>query len=81
MKKLLILIPFILLSCKNDVIPTFNDKNRPFVITKIESINDNQAEYYSNDKNNNNQAGLVVNRPSIILPSRMFNIGDTIIIR
>ena len=69
MKKLIIL-SLLLVSCNNTNTPII-DSSKPFIVTNIESIRGNGMSKYSNHSTD------FINQ-SIILPSRMYNIGDTI---
>jgi len=71
-----ILLVFTLSSC-GDYTPMLNSKN-PFVVHSIVNIGHGFSEYYGNvDASYDNFLG---GRPTIVLPTKMFNIGDTITI-
>ena len=77
MKKVLIfvvvLLGIITQSCFPDISPIIGDPERPFIVNKIVSINSGMSKYFGSLS-----VGLYNNKPSLVLPSRMFNIGDTI---
>jgi len=66
--RLFVFIVFIVLtSCSST--PTIDGKS-PFIVREIRTVDDSMSEYVS--------YVMTVGYPTIILPSRMYNIGDTI---
>ena len=63
----------IITSCDTYGVPVFNS-DKPFVVVKITKINNKFSEYCSRSSD----AFIIYN--VIELPSRMYNIGDTITI-
>ena len=73
----LFVISSLLLAC--DSTPIING-TKPFVVTKIDNIGNGMCEYYGDETARWDGSGFS-GRPSIVLPSRMYNIGDTILIK
>lgn len=80
--KTILLFLFIgsMVSCGYET-PKLNDTENPFIVEKINQVNLTHSKYYGND----NLAGGGYNffgswTPVIMLPTGMYNIGDTIII-
>ena len=77
----LVLIALLATSCGNEQ-PILNDINSPFVIYEISKYNDTHSSYC----NSMDGSGSTRNKPfgsgfaRIVLPTGMYNIGDTIII-
>lgn len=78
MKKILFLAA-ILVSCSgSDTTPQL-DGDKPFIVTSIEQLPEaNMAEYFGTE--GYDMRGFSNRHPSIILPIRLYNIGDTITI-
>ena len=77
MKKITFLITLLILvatSCRN--VPIIGGKSKPFVVGEIVNMGDNMSKYYAESWDSGR--GLYITVPSVILPSKMFNIGDTI---
>lgn len=72
----LLLILVILQSC-GDRSPII-DGEKPFVVGKILKYNDTHSKYYATDEESGVLANIVQDYPMIVLPSRMYRIGDTI---
>jgi len=78
MKKIIFIILISLLfSCTT--IPILNNIYIPFIVGKIEKF-DNEFSIYTSSTMSN-KIKLAGNHPSIILPTGMYNIGDTIILK
>lgn len=71
-----LLVVVILQSCGNRA-PIINGE-KPFIVEKIEKYNETHSKYYAAD----NESGIFYSkaqgRPLIVLPSGMYQIGDTI---
>lgn len=77
MKKLLIIIPLILLwSCDTHPAPVLNSTN-PFIVEEIYDIGNGMAEYYGKT-NSGYHYNQRLNSPLIVLPAKWYNIGDTV---
>jgi len=75
----LFVISSLLLAC--DRTPIINGA-KPFVVTKIDDIGNGMCEYYGTaEANEANKKNVFNVLPSIVLPSRMYNIKDTILIK
>jgi hypothetical protein len=77
MKKITLLITLLILvatSCRN--VPMIGSNSHPFVVSEIYKINDKLSKYYAESWSSG--YGNYLTNPSVILPSKMFNIGDTI---
>lgn len=59
-----------------DSTPIIDSKN-PFVVNQINEIGDDMSEYYGGNSARWG-ANPLSGRPSIVLPSRIYNIGDTV---
>jgi hypothetical protein len=79
MKKILLLIILIYLlqSCGNRI-PVIDGPD-PFVVGSIERYSLTHSKYYSDNLNSGVNSFLSQSNPVLILPSRMFQIGDTIV--
>ena len=81
MKKLVILIFVIILTACGHDSPKFNDFNDPFVVDKIEHYAGNLSLYTSRVSKGNVDNYFWKGTACIALPTGMYNIGDTIIIK
>jgi hypothetical protein len=79
MKKivLLIILIYLLQSCGNRM-PVIDGPD-PFVVGSIERYSLTHSKYYSDNLNSGVNSFLSQSSPVLILPSRMFQIGDTIV--
>jgi hypothetical protein len=79
MKKivLLIILIYLLQSCGNRI-PVIDGPD-PFVVGSIERYSLTHSKYYSDNLNSGVNSFLSQSNPVLILPSRMFQIGDTIV--
>ena len=79
MKKivLLIILIYLLQSCGNKI-PVIDGPD-PFVVGSIERYSLTHSKYYSDNLNSGVNSFLSQSNPVLILPSRMFQIGDTIV--
>jgi hypothetical protein len=79
MKKivLLIILIYLLQSCGNRM-PVIDGPD-PFVVGSIERYSLTHSKYYSDNLNSGVNSFLSQSNPVLILPSRMFQIGDTIV--
>jgi hypothetical protein len=79
MKKILLLIILIYLlqSCGNRM-PVIDGPD-PFVVGSIERYSLTHSKYYSDNLNSGVNSFSSQSNPVLILPSRMFQIGDTIV--
>ena len=81
---LIILVALFVLSLQScdDTTPVIGNHLKPFIVNEIEQINSGthkgMSEYYGGHLAGYQRNGLFGKNPSLILPSRMFNIGDTI---
>lgn len=50
---------------------------KPFVVQRVSEIGDNMCEYFGDHPSGYDGTGFS-GKPSIVLPCRMYNIGDTI---
>ena len=60
--------------------PIIGDEQKPFVVVKIVSIDDEFCSYYGSIEARYG-ANINADHPEIVLPKRLFNIGDTIKIK
>jgi len=82
MKKLTILICIIILTACGYETPKLNDIETPFVVDKIKQIDNTHSKYQANNVNAGGGYNLFGSwQCVIILPTGMYNIGDTIIIK
>jgi len=51
---------------------------KPFVVGMIEKYNDTHSRYFAIDCASGDWTNIFEGRPMLILPSRMYQIGDTI---
>lgn len=54
------------------------DGEKPFVVGKIVKYNDTHSKYFAVDDASGEWSSNFEGKPMIILPSRMYQIGDTI---
>lgn len=73
---ILIISSISLTSCSRKTAEICDGCKYPFVVGKIEYYNEKMSTYYADIKYNGSGNNFMKSR--IILPSRMFNIGDTI---
>ena len=71
---MLFMICYIFYSC--DSTPIIDGKS-PFIVNQIDDIGNGMCEYYGNHDVSYNANGFS-GRPTIVLPSKLYNIGDTI---
>lgn len=71
-----LLVVVVLQSCGNSN-PIINGET-PFVVGRIEQYNKTHSKYFAIDDKSGEFATVFEGNPLIILPSRMYNIGDTI---
>jgi hypothetical protein len=75
---LILVIASFLQSCGGDRTPIL-DGSKPFVVGAIEKMSDSHSIYYSENYASGHSTGFITeDSPAIILPSRIFQIGDTI---
>jgi hypothetical protein len=73
----LFLLTSFLQSCGNRT--PILDSSVPFVVSSIEKVSDSHSVYYAESYDSGKSPSfLAEGSPAIILPSRMFQIGDTI---
>jgi len=81
MKKLLLIISILIfISCQRYDTPILNAANKPFIVNKVESYDSNFSAYYSKQGKGTGKYTMVV-IARIILPTGMYNVGDTIILK
>lgn len=59
-----------------DSTPIIDGKN-PFIVNQIDDVGNGMSEYYGSSNVRYGGNGFS-GRPSIVLPSRLYNIGDTV---
>ena len=76
-KTVIIFVIVFLQSC-GVVTPKINDRDHPFIVESIEQVSTTHSKY--NSKSVNTQVSYLFSTwtESIILPTGMFNVGDTI---
>tara|TARA_R110002020_G_scaffold199713_1_gene401210 strand:+ start:682 stop:936 length:255 start_codon:yes stop_codon:yes gene_type:complete len=57
--------------------PIIGNKQKPFIVVKIESIDDNYCNYYG-DRKARYGASVISAYPKIVLPKGLKNVGDTV---
>jgi len=62
--------------CGCDSTPIING-NKPFIVNQIDELNNGMCEYYGNNDARWDGNGFS-GRPSIVLPKKLYNIGDTV---
>lgn len=72
----ILLLIFITQSCgnKNPII----GGEVPFVVYEIAKHNKTHSKYYSENNGSGNSTNSFHGRPMIVLPTKMYNVGDTI---
>jgi hypothetical protein len=74
----IIFITILALCCTScDCTPIINGKN-PFIVIKIVDIGNGMCEYYGSSNAAWDRNGFSKKYPSLVLPKRLFNVGDTI---
>ena len=67
-------------SCGNEP-PVINDKNNPFIIGEISKKNETHSISYKHELTKNGTSFFGSWYEAIILPTGMYNVGDTIYVR
>ncbi len=63
--------------CSCSTTPIIGSEQNPFIVVKIESIDDKYCNYYGNRKSRYG-ANFNHDYPEIVLPKGLYNIGDTV---
>ena len=75
---IILLVGCFLFSCGNEP-PVFNDKNDPFIVGEISKKSTTHSIYYKNKMRHRNGSVIFGSwYEAVILPTGMYNIGDTI---
>lgn len=76
-KTAIILLAIVILQSCGNRTPII-DGEKPFVVVKIVKYDETHSKYYAVDYNSGEWKGGFETKPAIILPSRMYQINDTI---
>jgi hypothetical protein len=77
MKNLLLLLVILIVSSCGYTTPKIGSETEPFIVIEIQHYNEKQSRYIGSPNADDNEISVFC--PAIILPTGMFNMGDTIL--